>query len=189
MDENGIIAETLDFDTFGKIMGANVTTDLAYQYTGQEYDDEIGLHNYRARFYDDDLMRFYAIDPAEEFSSPYLYCGNDPINFVDPDGREIYSTMIKNDDGSIHVKFLFKVQLINCSGDIIENQLNTTAQLISNQIEESFTGQSSDGNITWEAEAITKIGLQDETDFNTMSVKDKLYSEETFKEILHKVFW
>jgi RHS repeat-associated protein len=61
---------------------------LAYQYTGQEYDSELDLHNFRARFYDSDLMRFYAVDPMEEFASSYLFCGNNPIMFIDPSGNE-----------------------------------------------------------------------------------------------------
>ncbi|HQQ67546.1 MAG TPA: RHS repeat-associated core domain-containing protein [Candidatus Cloacimonadota bacterium] len=40
-----------------------------------EYDDETGLHNFRARLYDRTLMRVYQVDPAEQFASPYVYCG------------------------------------------------------------------------------------------------------------------
>jgi hypothetical protein len=32
-------------------------------------------------------MRFYQVDPAEQFASPYVYCGNNPITLIDPDGR------------------------------------------------------------------------------------------------------
>ena len=33
------------------------------------------------------MKRFYAVDPMLEFASPYVYCGNDPVNFLDPDGK------------------------------------------------------------------------------------------------------
>jgi RHS repeat-associated protein len=56
-------------------------------YIGQEYDSELDLHNFRARFYDSDLMRFYAVDPAMQTASPYLFCGNNPIMYVDEDGE------------------------------------------------------------------------------------------------------
>ena len=61
--------------------------------TGQEFDTELGLYNYRARFYDPRLGRFYATDPAGQFASPYLYAGNNPINMVDPDGELIFSAI------------------------------------------------------------------------------------------------
>lgn len=38
------------------------------------------------RYYDPQIARWTTVDPADEFHSPYIYCHNDPINFVDPDG-------------------------------------------------------------------------------------------------------
>ena len=67
----------------------NSTEESAYRYTGREYDDERGLQNFRARLYDSTLMRFYQVDPAEQFASPYMYCGNNPNGFVDPDGKRV----------------------------------------------------------------------------------------------------
>ncbi|MDD3052255.1 MAG: RHS repeat-associated core domain-containing protein, partial [Candidatus Cloacimonetes bacterium] len=92
-----------NYDAFGNLMENSVVGEqVAYQYTGQdcvrrttEYagpersrrKDEINLHNFRARFYDSDIMRFYAVDPAEQTASPYLFCGNNPVMYVDPDGE------------------------------------------------------------------------------------------------------
>jgi RHS repeat-associated protein len=59
---------------------------LAYLYTGQEFDAEIGLYNYRARFYDSRIGRFYTPDPTSQFASPYLYVGDSPILKIDPSG-------------------------------------------------------------------------------------------------------
>jgi RHS repeat-associated protein len=60
---------------------------LAYYYTGQELDEEIALYNYKARFYDPSLGRFYAPDAAGQFASPYIYGANNPIMFIDPSGN------------------------------------------------------------------------------------------------------
>ncbi|KAA0231254.1 RHS repeat-associated core domain-containing protein, partial [candidate division KSB1 bacterium] len=62
------------------------TNEVAYQFTGQEFD-ESGVHNYRARLYDSDLGKFYAIDPAGQGWSPFAYAGNNPVIYVDKDGN------------------------------------------------------------------------------------------------------
>ena len=74
-----------DYAPFGNTIASSGASGLTYRYTGQEYDAEIGLHNYRARFYDSNLGRFYAMDPAGQFWSPYAYAGN-PLLYTDPNG-------------------------------------------------------------------------------------------------------
>lgn len=64
---------------------------LRYFYTGQEWDQELGLYNYHARQYDPVYAkRFLSPDPAHQFASPYIYVGNNPINAIDPTGKMIY---------------------------------------------------------------------------------------------------
>jgi RHS repeat-associated protein len=88
MNENNQAISSYDYDAWGNPMNSTVSEECAYRYTGREYDDETGLHNFRARLYDSTLMRFYQVDPAEQFASPYVYCGNNPIGLADPDGLE-----------------------------------------------------------------------------------------------------
>ncbi|MFO7896680.1 MAG: RHS repeat-associated core domain-containing protein, partial [Candidatus Cloacimonadales bacterium] len=76
-----------NYDAFGNLMTSTVSEEVVYQYTGQEYDSELDLHNFRARFYDSELMRFYAVDPQWQTASPYIFCGNSPLMYVDPDGE------------------------------------------------------------------------------------------------------
>jgi len=60
-----------------------------FLYNGKEREDELALnwYHYEARLYDSQLGRWMAVDPADEFYRPYVYCHNDPINFLDPDGK------------------------------------------------------------------------------------------------------
>jgi RHS repeat-associated protein len=87
LNENNNVVSSYDYMPYGGIMRSRVNTDIAYQFTGQEYDTELGLHNFRARLYDSDLAMFYAMDPAGQTYSPFAYSGNNPVIYVDPDGE------------------------------------------------------------------------------------------------------
>lgn len=84
---NNEVVSKYHYSPFGGIMYSLVNLDAAYQFTGQEFDDEIGLHNFRARLYDSDLAMFYAVDPAGQNFSPFGYAGNNPVINIDKDGK------------------------------------------------------------------------------------------------------
>ncbi|MGH1363635.1 MAG: RHS repeat-associated core domain-containing protein [Calditrichia bacterium] len=86
VNENGLVVGSYDYAAFGEVMRSTETQPLSYQFTGQELDSESDLYNYRARLYDAELGRFYAMDPALEYSSPYSYVGSNPTNRTDPSG-------------------------------------------------------------------------------------------------------
>jgi RHS repeat-associated protein len=64
-----------------------------YKYSGKEQETMMGLtqYDFHARTLDYTYARFTTPDPlAEKYYSisPYAYCGNNPINFIDPDGMD-----------------------------------------------------------------------------------------------------
>ncbi|WP_311773104.1 RHS repeat-associated core domain-containing protein [Chryseobacterium lactis] len=61
-----------------------------YKFGGKELQ-ETGMFDFGARFYMPDLGRWGVIDPLAETSrrfTPYNYVYNNPISFIDPDGRK-----------------------------------------------------------------------------------------------------
>ena len=64
----------------------------AYKFNGKEKDDETGYSYYGARYYTDRLSIWLSVDPlADKYPhlSPYAYCADNPVMFVDPDGKKI----------------------------------------------------------------------------------------------------
>lgn len=69
-----------------------------YGYQGQfaEQDEESGWNSFEARQWDARIGRWLSVDPSRQFYSSYLGMGNNPVNGVDPDGRDWF----KNQDGT-----------------------------------------------------------------------------------------
>ncbi len=61
----------------------------------QTYAD-LHLYDYHWRQYDPQLGRWHSPDPADQFHglSGYAYCANNPVMYIDPDGREIITAII-----------------------------------------------------------------------------------------------
>jgi RHS repeat-associated protein len=59
-----------------------------YGYQGQfaEKDNETNSSNFELRQWNGLLGRWSSIDPYGQYHSPYLGMGNNPVNFIDPDG-------------------------------------------------------------------------------------------------------
>lgn len=83
----GAVVSHFDYLAFGGIMRSTSPAEVNYRFTGQEYDAETQLQNFRARLYDGDLGIFYGTDPDEEYYSPYIYCSDNPVQLTDPSGR------------------------------------------------------------------------------------------------------
>lgn len=67
----------------------NTSYELNYKFNAKELDAESGLYYYGARYYDPRISVWMSVDPMwDKYRSftPYAYCGNSPIIYIDPDG-------------------------------------------------------------------------------------------------------
>jgi RHS repeat-associated protein len=79
--------------------GANATNGYRYGFNGKENDNDIALDNYDfdARIYDGRIGKWLSLDKVNKADrSSYQYCAANPVNYIDPDGKdEIHFYFIK----------------------------------------------------------------------------------------------
>lgn len=80
----------LQYDSFGHlIFESNPLVESRYQFTGREFDEDVGLHYYRARFYDAVIGRFISEDIIrfpDAGSNFFGYVNNSPLLYTDSSG-------------------------------------------------------------------------------------------------------
>jgi RHS repeat-associated protein len=87
-DAGGAITRTRRYDPWGRASAGG--TDAGYAFTGREWDAEIGLYHYRARYYSAETGRFLSEDPIRFDAGPnfYAYTANNPLSAFDPLGLD-----------------------------------------------------------------------------------------------------
>ncbi|MBQ0151068.1 MAG: RHS repeat-associated core domain-containing protein, partial [Bacteroidales bacterium] len=113
--------EQNDYLPFGTRMPLKTRATNRYRYSGKEEQNiagvDLSLLDFGARYYDAYTCRWNAIDPmANKYfgMSPYNYCGNDPVNRVDPDGKRVVYD--KNCSDDFKSKFKAAVVFMNEKG-------------------------------------------------------------------------
>jgi RHS repeat-associated protein len=114
LNEDGSTKEKISYDTWGNSNSPNA------MFTGKQRDTT-GLYYFNARYYDPIIGRFITEDPAKQGNSWYTYCGNNPLNHTDPDGREYtqewlddtYNKYINNEPMFVSERGLWEAQNFN----------------------------------------------------------------------------
>ncbi|MFM6603607.1 MAG: RHS repeat domain-containing protein, partial [Dolichospermum sp.] len=90
VNNSGAVVNHFVYDSFGQVISeSNPVFDTRYLFTGREFDQEIGLYYYRARYYDASTGRFLSEDPIAfngGDANLYRYVMNDPVAKTDSTG-------------------------------------------------------------------------------------------------------
>ncbi|MDB4264804.1 hypothetical protein N9893_01935 [bacterium] len=93
-DSAGNVIKSIEYDSFGNLLSdSDPTFAMPLGFAGGLHDRDTGLVRFGYRDYDADVGRWTAKDPigfAGGDTDLYGYVLNDPINFVDPDGRAAF---------------------------------------------------------------------------------------------------
>ena len=83
-DNSGNVQKQYRYYAFGNLRSQSGSFNTDYSFTGY-LKEETGNHYAKMRYYEGGIGRFLRVDPLGALN-PYVYCGNDPLNFVDPEG-------------------------------------------------------------------------------------------------------
>ena len=97
IDSAGNVCERNDYYPFGlehqrEDYPQLVENRLKYNGKEKQYVGDLNFLDYGARLYDKDLARWFVLDAMQENYpswSPYTYCLNNPLKFVDPTGAVV----------------------------------------------------------------------------------------------------
>jgi RHS repeat-associated protein len=82
---------------------------LSFTFSAKEKDVETGLSYFGSRYYSSDLSIWLSVDPmSDKYASlsPYVYCANNPVKLVDPNG-EAFDTDVDEDNHVITIHAVF----------------------------------------------------------------------------------
>ena len=119
--------------------------DLPYKFNGKQFDEETGLYYYGARYMNPMASIWYGVDPlAEKYTTTggYVYTLNNPVKFIDVDGREWTQTTDKNGNTVITVSLN-----LSFNGDFSAAQMENYKTTISSEFNRMIS-DASDGRMS-----------------------------------------
>ena len=112
---DGEVVQHIEYVPFGEVFieERNNTWNTPYLFNAKELDEETGLYYYGARYMDPKISMWLGVDPLmEKYPSVtgYCYTMDNPIKFIDPDGRDgmVTGNGTETDPYIITAKYFYK---------------------------------------------------------------------------------
>jgi RHS repeat-associated protein len=150
---DGNVVQHVEYIPFGEVFleEKNNVWNTPYLFNGKELDEETGLYYYGARYYNPRESVWLSVDPlAEKTGTPYQYCYQNPVKFVDMFG-------MSPDDWQPDQEALKKgkVQFIAEKGDNLQTLSKQTGIPLS-QLEKDYGGMTFEEGKSY---SFSKLGI------------------------------
>ncbi|MBP5412952.1 MAG: RHS repeat-associated core domain-containing protein, partial [Bacteroidales bacterium] len=131
-DNNATITQGFLYAPFGEITteyNATFGNDIIpkYSFNAKELDEETGMYYYEARYYKPPV--FTSRDAMFEkyfWMTPYAYCANNPVKYVDPSGRD-FDPVVDEKNKTITIKATY------CTTNADKKRLKKALKMWNNQ--------------------------------------------------------
>jgi len=154
-----------------RLTKATASTNNHSWFTGKQEESALGINYFGARWYHPEVGRFLSGDPAGTTTgnihsfNRYAYANNNPLSFIDPDGREV--KVVGSDKfKSAVADNVAKIQQ-GKGGAALINKLENTAHVIT--IQETSVGNSAQAS-SYDSQVVGK-GSDSTVSFNPTLTK------------------
>ncbi|MFV0531045.1 MAG: RHS repeat domain-containing protein [Flavobacteriales bacterium] len=141
---DGEVVQHVEYVPFGEVFleERNNTWNTPYLFNAKELDEETGLYYYGARYYNPRISLWLSVDPlAEKYPniSPYAYVANNPINYIDPDGREPIKPLVGTINQALDLFRSRGLTTIKQINDFYENPMDAKGNRLTNYTRYVYT--------------------------------------------------
>ena len=165
---DGKAVEHLHYMPWGEDFVRQRSTDwnAMYTFSAKEKDTETGYSYFGSRYYNSDLSIWLSVDPMSDkypSLSPYVYCANNPVKLVDPNGEDAKKPPLFNRINSLNPQekhiLLYDVRFLTAIS------VNKNAEVAASMAKQAYSGEGSKGGKTdayrhamWQALNVQSIG-------------------------------
>ena len=140
-DSSGNKVNSYDYDPFGVMLNQQEGVANPFKFAGG-YLDASGFEQFGVRYYSPSLGRWTQQDPLAgslfdlNSANRYVYAGDDPVNQVDPSGKDAVSCSLSVLQNGAYIAFYFldyatAIQLISQWVESIPPPFNTIVYVVS----------------------------------------------------------